>query len=198
MNGINRYFRYFTYIKPVLKIPIVRTYGYIIFTITMTIVFIIFAIKPTVQTIVVLQKKLSDEQEILAKLTKKSDHLSLATKNYQSIDPTTASKIENSLPRNPDIANLISSLESTAKTTQASISALQFQPITIEKGGNDQSLQEIAFTLNTEGSYDNLKQVLQNLKNAPRIITIDSVNLNKLEGVNNLLMSITGKAYYLK
>lgn len=198
MAGLNRYFRYFTYIKPILRIPLVRTYGYLIFTILMTIIFIVFAIKPTVQTIVVLQKQVSDQSMILAKMTEKTDSLSLARQNYQNLDQTVSNKIERALPRTPDIANLVKSLEETTLGTEASISALQFQPITIEKDEGEQTLKEIMFTYNIEGTYQTLKLILQNLRTSDRVITIDNLVFNKIEASNNILMSVTGKAYFLK
>ncbi len=195
-----KYFRYYTYIEPVLRNPIIKTYGYSIFTIIMTIVFIIFAIKPTLETILVLQKRLTNQQEIISKLDKVIESLQTAQNNYRKIDENTMSKIKTAVPDNPDLPNLIRSLENTTLQTQASISALQFQPVVIGKSssGETSSLQEISFTFNVEGSYDNLKLILQNLKNNIRIVTIENLSFNRVEGGKSLLMSISGKAYYLK
>lgn len=192
--------RYFTYIEPVIRAPIVKTYGYLILTIIALIIFIIFAIKPTIQTILVLQKDLETQKEILVKITKKSQDLSLARKNYQNINPDIKDKIRTSIPPNTEVAVLIRALEDAALQAQASISALQFQPLTLEKQSNlisEQKLSKIDFTFNVEGSYNTVKQVLDNLKSSPRLITINTLIFNKVEG-SQLLMSITGEALYLK
>lgn len=195
-----KYFRYYTYIEPVLKSPIIKTYGYAIFTIVMTIVFIIFAIKPTLETILVLQKKLTSQQEIVSKLDEVIKSLQTAQDNYRKIDDNILLKVNAAVPDNPDLTNLIRSLENTTAQTEASISALQFQPVVIDQNSpkENYTLQELAFTFNVEGSYDNLKLILQNLKSNIRLVTIDNLSFNKVQGGKTLLMSVTGKAYYLK
>lgn len=194
----NKGIRYFTYIEPVLKIPIIKTYGSLIFTILALIIFILFAIKPTLETISVLQKELTLHQETLAKITKKSEDLSLARKNYQQIDQKTKLKIQTAIPKSADMANLIKSLEGTTLSLQASISALQFQPVTLEKKDDQDTLKEIGFTFNTEGSFETLQKVLNNLLDTDRSISIDSVSLSKIEGGSTLLMSLSGKGYFLQ
>lgn len=198
--GSTKYFRYYTYIEPVIKNPIIKTYGYAIFTIIMTTVFIVFAIKPTLETIAVLQKNLSTQTSVLARLDKKIEDLKTAQTNYLNIDPNLKSKTQTAVPENASLPNLIRSLEAVTLNSQASISALQFQPIEIiaaTSSGNF-TIRDISFTFNVEGSYSTLKDILQKLKDNPRIITITNLSFNKVQGGNTLLMSVTGNAYYLK
>lgn len=194
-----KYFRYYTYIEPVIKSPFIKTYGYAIFTLIMTAVFILFAIKPTLETIAVLQKKQTTLSETLQKINKKIDDLGTAQKSYNNIAPDTKSRVSLSVPSGPELTSLIKNLEATTLNTTASISALQFQPVSINKKSetNKNTLKEIAFTFNIEGSYDNLKQVLQNLYSSTRLITVENLSFNKVTSGNILLMTITGKAYYL-
>jgi len=81
------------------------------------------------------------------------------------------------------------------------MSALQIQPFIIE--GTLDSLQkktlaEIEFTYNIEGTYPNLLKLLKQLQMSPRLISLKNLIINKSSGGNNLIMSISGKAYYLK
>ncbi len=193
-----RYFRYFTYIQPVIKNRVVRTYGYAIFTIIMTIVFIFFAIKPTIETIAVLTKQLSDQQTTLKALNDKTQALATARSNYQQIPITTINKINTAFPTNLDIESLTSSLEDSTLSTQASISALHFQPIEVDLGPAGQTVKEIDFTFNIEGSFADLKTVLNRLKSTPRVLSITNIIFNKVEGENIILMSTQGKAYYIR
>ncbi len=193
-----RYFRYFTYIQPVLRNPLVRTYGYIIFTIVMSIIFIIFAIKPTLETIVVLQKQSVDQKQILTTLTKKTQDLAQARVNYQAITPGKKAQLETALPKQVNIKSLIDSLEGSTLATQASISALQFQPLSISLGPAGQTTKEISFTFNVEGTYDDLKKILNSLYSSPRLISIDDLIFNRVEGGQTVLMSVSGKAFYIQ
>ncbi|MBI4036465.1 type 4a pilus biogenesis protein PilO [Candidatus Daviesbacteria bacterium] len=192
--------RYFTYIEPVLKTPLIKTYGGIILTIAAIIIFTIFAIKPTIETILVLQKELANQEVILNQITQKSEDLTKARKNYQSLDPNIKASIQDAVPNNPELAALTKSLENLPSGLQASISALQFQQITIEPNSTSFSkrLTEVPFTYNLEGSYENLLKVLEYIKTSQRLITVDNLIFSKIEGGSNLLLSISGKAYYLK
>lgn len=199
MNPSHRYSRYFTYIQPVLKIPIVKSYGGIILNLLALAIFILFAIKPTVETILVLQKKLEDSNQVLEKISQKSENLSLAKKNYSSMDSTVKSKIQTAVPTSVSLKTLTTSLEDAASRNEASISALQIQPLTIQSmSSTDKKLKEVSFTYNVEGSYTNLVNILKELQTTVRVISINGLTLNKTESNSNLLMSVTGKAYYLE
>lgn len=194
------YSRYFTYIKPITKLPIVKNYGPTIFTLLTISILIFFAIKPTIETIVVLQKKLADSEALLEKVTQKADDLSLARKNYDNLDQNIKMKITTAIPDTISLKSVVQTLEQAARLHEASISALQFQPIVIETQAEDKvgSPAEISFTFNMDGDYRNLVALLQELKTSGRLIAIDKVSLSKTSDGTTLIMSLSGKAYYLK
>lgn len=196
----NIYSRYFTYIKPLVKLPLVRTYGTTIFTLVMIIIFIFFAIKPTVETILVLQKKLENSDAILKKLEIKGESLALAKKNYDNLDNEIKDKIQGYIPDSIDLKSIIQKLEQSAKNHDASISALQFQPQILEAKSSNKSttLQEVGFTFNIEANYANLTSVLQDLTTSTRLISIDSLSINKVSEGKGVIMSLNGKAWYMK
>lgn len=195
-----KYSRYFTYIKPLGRLPIIKNYGPTIFALLTMSVLTIFAIKPTVETILVLQKQLSNQDETLQKITKKANDLSLAKKNYDNLDQDIKAKIYAYIPENLSLKSLIKSLEETASAHEASVSALQIQPliIDIQAGNQKGSLAEISFIFNTEGNYQNLTAILRDLARSSRLISIEALSLSKTSDDKSLIMSLTGKAYYLK
>lgn len=199
-NSNKRFSRYYTYIPPLLKTPIAKAYASYTLTFITMAIFIFFAIKPTVETILVLEKKLQDSKEVLAKITQKSENLSLGRKNYQALDESVKQKINTAIPTTVNLKTLISSLETAANSNQASISAIQIQPVTIANTDPKvaMTLDHILFTFNLEGPYSTLVKVLQQIQSSPRIITIDNLIFNKSTETKTLIMSITGKAYYLK
>ncbi len=192
--------RYFTYIKPITKIPIVRTYGTPVFTLLVITIFIFYAIKPTIETILVLQKKLENSTQVLEKVNQKAINLSQGKKNYEDLESGVKSKIEAAIPDNTSLKSLIHTLEQTAITHEASVSALQIQPLVIEPKMEDHlgALTNITFTFNAEGEYKNLVLLLQDLRTSPRLILIDSVALSKTSEEAKLIMTLSGKAYYIK
>lgn len=200
MNKSDKYFRYFTYVKPLIRLPIVRTYGTTIFSIFVMVIFIFFAIKPTVETILVLQKKLENASQVLEKLQKKAENLSLGKKNYDNLDPQVKRRIQTAIPDSIEIKSVIQTLEQAARIPNASISALQIQPLVLDNKPDNQigTLSEISFTFNVEGSYQNLISVLQGLSINSRLISIDNVSINKISEGEGIVMSISGKAWYLR
>ena len=203
MNSNPKYnYRYFTYIQPVLRSPVVKTYGSIIFTIFALIIFTFFAIKPTIETVLVLQKKLDNSKEIYAKVTEKTENLTKARQNYNDLESSTKSKIQIAVPSNPEIKTIIQTLEAIALINQASISAIQIQPIVLETKGRstieNKELGEVLYTINLEGSYRNLTNFIKQLHQTNRLMTIESLTINKSQTGQSILLSINGKSYYLK
>lgn len=194
-----KYSRYFTYIKPALKLPIIRTYGTTIFTIIIITVFTVFAIKPTVETILVLQKKEENFNQALEQINKKTESLTQAKENYENLDQNLKDKILSQIPDYPKFQTVIETLENTARRFEASVSALQIEPLVVEtKEQGLGTLTEIGFTFNVEGVYQNLVSILQDLRRSSRLISIDRISFNKVSETGSLIMSISGKAYYLK
>ncbi|MBI2600633.1 type 4a pilus biogenesis protein PilO [Candidatus Daviesbacteria bacterium] len=202
MTSPNKNSRYFTYIKPVTKIPVIRTYGTTVITFAAMSIFLLFAIKPTIETILTLQIKLEDSREILKQVTQKAENLSLGKQNYDNLNTQLKTKIQSAIPGNITYTTLIQTFELSSKTYDATISAIQIQPLTIPHTTStkfDNTLSEVSFTVNIEGPYEPLLKILAEIQKSPRLISIDDLIINKgSEESSNLLMSITGKAYYLR
>lgn len=194
------YSRYFTYIKPITKLPIVKNYGSTIFSLLVITILIYFAIKPTVETILILQKKIADADAVLQKVTQKANNLSLGKKNYDNLDQNIKDKISAAIPDSINLKSVTQTLERAARNHEASVSALQIQPLIIETKIADKLgiLTEVKFTFNTEGRYSNLTALLQDLKASNRLISIDSLSLSKTSDGKALILSLSGKAFYLK
>ncbi|KKR23312.1 MAG: hypothetical protein UT54_C0053G0001, partial [Candidatus Daviesbacteria bacterium GW2011_GWB1_39_5] len=190
-NKSTLYSRYFTYIKPISKLPIIKNYGPTIFTLLTISILTIFAIRPTVETILVLQKKLADEEEILQKVTDKVNNLSLGQRNYDNLDQNIKEKISQAIPDAISLKSVVQSLEEAARLHEASISALQIQPLEVSprNEGSVGSVAEISFIFNTTGEYTKLISLLQDLKSNDRLIQIDNLSLSALTEGEGLIMS---------
>ncbi|MFA5932708.1 MAG: type 4a pilus biogenesis protein PilO [Microgenomates group bacterium] len=196
----SRYSRYYVYIKPVITNKYVRSFAPYIFSLLALIIFTIFAIRPTVLTIIELQKSIQDNQKVLAVLQKKSEDLTNGKRNLDNLDQEIKNKINAKLPTNPAVTNLINNLQTSA-TNSASVSALQIQPVTIYKNTSDPTgkltLEELVFSFNTQGAYSQLTTVIDNVTKASRYLNLTSVVLSR-SGEGGITLSISGKGYYLK
>ena len=117
------------------------------------------------------------------------------------MDSVIKTKIVNLVPDNPDLATLINSITNAADAAEATVSGLQFQTVTLENKKTqitkNAPLNEIDFSLNTQGSFQSLMHLLTTLKKSDRLIKITSVNLTQPPD-SSLIMSLNGKAYYIK
>ena len=197
----SRYSRYYTFIKPITRNRYVRTYSSLSFSLIAIMIFVIFAIKPTISTILVLQKQIDNENQTLNSLTKKAQDLSNARDKLKAIDQDTKDKLDTLLPDQTDATTLSDSLTTLALSHNASVSGLQFQPIDLvghpNKLSKSPSLKEINFTLNLTGGYSDLVATLKALVDSPRLVVLDSVNVTEA-GDNSLVMSINGRGFFLQ
>ena len=177
MRNQRIYSRYFTYVKPLIKLPIIRTYGTTVFTIFIITIFIFFAIKPTIETILVLQKKLDNSTQLLESLQKKSRDLSAGRQNYDNLNASIKNKIQAAIPDSAELKTVVQTLENGAALHNASISAIAIEPQVLENKIQNQvgNLSEVKFVFNIEGTYTNITSLLQELGRSSRLISIDKL-----------------------
>lgn len=200
MASAAKFSRYYTYIKPVITNKVVKSSAPYIFSLITIAVLTIFAIRPTISTILNLQKGIEENQKVLNALDQKAQNLIEGKKNLDNLSPEAKAKIEVSVPTKTNIASVIASLQNSS-VNHASVSALQIQPLliidnTISEQRALLATGEIDFTYNVQGSFAQLLMTLENLKKTPRLLNINSVTMSKQEEAT--VLSITGKAYYLK
>ena len=196
-----KYSRYYIYIKPVIQNKIVKTYGSLVFSLITITIFALFAIKPTLSTIVGLEKSINEQEDVLAKLDTKALNLDQGRKNYLAIDSEIRTRLFSLLPDSTDLPKMITSIDLATTSNESSSSGLQFQPIELKANPKnltkDSTLEKIEFTLNLQGSYNQLTTAFSALTKSDRLIEINSVNFNK-QADGPLIMSINANAYFFK
>ncbi len=196
----NRYNRYYTFIRPILRNRTVRTYSTLAFNLIAIAIFLVFAIEPTVSTILSLEKSSQQHQQVLNGVNTKAAPLSEGKQNLQKIPQQTITTLNTLLPDKTALTTLTDSLNQAAIDNQASISGIEVQPTLLIgdpiKLSTNPKVQEVDFTFNMVGPYQALLATLDSLSNTSRLISIDSLNFNQSEGT--LVLSVNGKAYYLQ
>lgn len=191
--------RYYTYIKPVLKNRLVKTYSSLVFSLITITIFTVYAIRPTISTIISLQKSVSEQQGILDKLNEKTRNLTNGRENYTKLDDEVKLRLVTLLPDSTTLPPLINDITSIAIINSASISGIQFQPVDLigppTLPVKNAALKEIDFTVNYQAPYPQLIKILETLTRANRLISIQSANFNKPTD-DILILSLTGKTYY--
>lgn len=195
-----KYSPYYTYIKPVIQNRIIRSTAPTIFSLIALSVMIIFAIRPTISTILNLQKEIDNNHQVLDSLLTKEQNINQAKKNLDNISAIKREKIASSLPPDAELPTLIKQLQSSLGST-ATISALQIQPLVIVDNtinpGSTHSIGKVEFSFNAQGPYDQLLTILNNLQTGPRLISLDNIVMTK-QTDGPIILSITGQAYFMK
>lgn len=195
-----RYSRYYMYIKPALTNPYVRTYSTLVFSVIAITIFSLFAIRPTIKTIFTLQADIEAQTKTLETVKQKSLTLSDAKKNLINLDPKALGQLDELLPSKVSIVELMDELAILALASNVEVTGVQFQPIEIVNSSEivaQPQVKTIQFVYNTQGSYQDLVNLLNLLSTYSRLISIDSVSFNK-NAASQIVMSVNGKAFFLQ
>lgn len=197
----SKYSRYYTYVKPIARNKFVRSYATTIFNLIAISIFALYAIRPTVITILALQKSVNEQKNILTSVVEKRESLAKGRANYESLDPSVKTKLANLIPNQPDLPVISAVLGSLITRYEATVAGIQFQPVTLEplntNPNKTAAIQETELSFSIQGTYNQLGGILESLKKIERLISIKSISMNRLDG-GMILMVVNAKAYYLK
>lgn len=220
VSQAHRYRRYYQRLEPLFKSPQAQAYTMVILSLFTIAFFGIFAIRPTLKTIAALQRKIGDNTEVDQKLEEKINALIQAQDTYQRMEPDLP-LIYSLLPDKPEFPSLFRRIENLAIDHDATISAIQFDPIVLyAKSSNTSATPTGAaadttttsaptaaatqttpmfFSLVFGGNYEKLLELLDRLTKLDRLITIQSVGLSPAGtagGSSTLTVTIQSRAYY--
>lgn len=165
------------------------------FTLVALSVFGIFAITPTVTTILELQKQKEDNALVEEKIAQKKANLAALSQSYELLKPDLV-YVFNAVPKTPDIPNLTGKLYALGKQANVEVTRIQSSEVDLTKTQEGpQKFSSFPITIEATGSYPALKQYIDSLGTFDRIITITSLAITKGQtGV--LKLSIQAKAYF--
>lgn len=209
-----QYSRFAAKIAPVARSRTVQTYSMTVLSLATIIILAIFAIRPTVKSILALQKTIDQQKQTLEALRKKSRDLSDGVSRYNQIPQTTKIKLYTLLPDWTNAPCLVNELNAGAESDSLTITGEQLQPTELKGPTNCNlsgpdldkiyrdasaaaSLKEISFTINSQGGFDKLTEYLNSLNSLPRLIDIESAYFTQREG-SSLTLTINGKAFFYK
>lgn len=186
--------------KPSLKI-----YLELILSLSTITIFALFAIKPTILTIIELNKEIVTKQETISKLRQKIKNLQTANLILQD-ENLTPQIIDDAIPDDAATETLVKQIELLSSQNSVQILSLSVSDVNI-LGKNDvrkkstktinlpEGSNELEFTFSVTGSYINLINLLKALETLRRPIKIDSflINANISSGSKILTLTISGR-----
>ncbi len=155
----------------------------------------IFAINPTISTIVKLRKELEDNKLVDSKLTEKIQNISTLQKEYTTLQ-NDMPFILAAIPQNHEIPLLVAQVQAVAKNSNVLIENFQTFEVEIQKKALPRNYSSFSFALSAEGSYNDLYKFLNSLSNMQRVVSLELLSLTKKSGSDLLQLSIKGRAFF--
>jgi len=214
-NWKNDYMRYKDFFLNVLRIyyakPNIKIYLELMMSLATITVFAIFAIKPTILTIIELNKEIQTKEETIAGINQKLINLQKANDIMQN-EAEKLANIEMAVPDSASPENIILEMERLANKNSLQLSNLSMSEVMImgkEKAkkksvDNLEKLpleaDELPFTVSFSGSYQNLISLISDIENQIRPVKIDSLTINSsiTEEGRALTLIITGRLPFVK
>ena len=193
LKGI-KYEKYYKDILPYLKKQKNQEYFAIILTLGATIFFALFAINPTISTIVKLRKEVHDSKFVNAALKEKVNNLSTLTSEYSEIQRDLPLVLD-AIPQNPQVPTLIGQIQTIAQNSNVKIEDLDVAEVGLTNKGASMS-SKFGFELTGTSTYENLNTFMSELISMQRIVSLESISLTKNSDSDTLQLDLKGSAYF--
>lgn len=181
---------------PLFKKEKTQNFTTLMLTIVTLSFFAIFAINPTITTIVHLQKQLTDSKFVEQKLQEKITNLTKLQAQYEVLKNDIPIVLD-AIPQTPTVPLFTAQIQGVAEKNGASITQLQIFQVELTKNqAISKNNNAFAFSLSIEGTKNNLINFLSTLTNFQRIVTIQNITLGKTKTPTVLQLSIRGQAYF--
>lgn len=185
---LHRYKRYYQSLEGVAAKPQARAYTTAIFSFLAISLFGWYAIRPTIQTILFLQKEIEDNKLINLQMEEKIGKLIEAHATYQSVQEDIP-YLAQAVPPAPEALTALGQIRNIAIIRGASVSAItsssapllsheQTAPnkATINKGVSNRKIKSVQLSVAVVGSYEMLQNIIDDIVTLRRIVTIDSLS----------------------
>lgn len=190
------------------KRPDLKAFLEIILSISTITIFLLFALKPTILTIISLYQQIQDKKTTLAGLTQKVSNLATAngvlTRN-QSVIPD----INFAVPKLPNPDALSQQIEALAVRDSVSILGLSVNQVALVGTLSSKTApglkalpgnaKEMTFSLNVSGDYTNLMPFVRDFENLRLTSKIDTLSISSstTEKGTVIILIISGRIPYI-
>lgn len=207
-----RYRKYFLNIAALYqKRPDIRMFVEIILTLSTIILFSLFAIKPTVLTIIDLVNQISAKKDTITILDSKISALTTARTNYNRISDFIPA-IEQAIPKSPSIETYIENIYALTQENNLEILGVSVGQITIK--GEDIAAKKIkglkplpdgsgniAISISVKGDYLSTINLVKGMENLRRPIKVDSFDIGttsskNAEQISSIVSVVNGRLPY--
>ena len=177
---------YRRYLSVVQKRPILRASLFLILSLVLLIILVATALRPTLVTIAGLLGDLNQQKSIESRMDEKINQLAQAQRVLSVIQPR-LTLLDQGISKIDKFGVWATSLESIANNLNLEINSLIFSDI--------QAKSKIDFSFTTKGPFAQIHTLIQSLENLRSLVIVESVQINRLSGVDDPTAVIRG--YFL-
>ena len=172
---------------------------------------LVFALRPTMLTIISLVKEIKGKQETIAKMDVKIENLRKA-QSLVSSEHDSLVLLDDAIPIEPQPDSFIRQVQGFASTNSSQIKNISVDETTLkgtvkkvqakkEEGSLPSEASGISFSAGFSGKYEDLASFLEKLESLRRPLKINSVSLNKTKDTekteDEINFNIAGEVPYL-
>lgn len=201
-----RYRRYYERFGLVAAQPKTRAYSAVVFSFLTASLFGLYAILPTMRTIIFLNREIVDKTKVNREMEDKITSLIESQAALEAAGDT-LTLVSEAIPETAKPVELTLTLRNLTRVAGASTSAIQVSsvPLLVEATVSAQTAAQAAgfpVTITTSGSFASLKSFIDRLLSLKRIVTIDSIRFTQATGVagtpagSSLQLVLQLKAFY--
>ncbi len=197
--SINKYREYLK-LLPTAKRENTKAITMLIFTFIALSFLGIFAINPTLSTIIELQKQYDESQFVHEQLTTKMNNLSSLQQQHNTLSNDLIF-VYDAMPQNAFVPTLVGQLSELAKQANIKIIGIRISPVILSDAKAKQSIKShysFSFTLEAEGDYESMMNFATSLTNFNRLVTIETISLTKNQTTNDVILTVEGREYFKK
>jgi len=175
----------------------VRAFTNLFLTLFVVTVFSVFAIKPTVTTVIALNKQINEKRQTLSGLDEKIRSLEAAQALWEKNGDDIA-LLNQAVPREPRLGEQIRQIEGVVQKNNVSLGNMEVEDVRILGKSAEGGEKLISFNLNVSGQFGNLLLFLRDIENTrrPFVVTAALVSQEVGESGDELLINIKGESPY--
>lgn len=169
----------------------------IVLTLLALSLFGLFAINPTISTILKLKKEVSDSEFIYKELETKIKNLSILRTQYANLQNDLPIIID-AISTVPNVHLLFAQIQGAAQKSNIKLSKLQNFEVEILKNNKapGKKYYSYSFTIVGSGPFENISEFVSTITNMRRIVNIDIFSISNTASQNNLDFNIRGTAFF--
>lgn len=195
----NFYLNRYKEVLPYFKEKKTQAFTTLAFTLITLSIFGIFAISPTISTIAQLRKELDDNRHVDEQLQQKIINLGILQTKYIALEKDLPFVLA-AVPTNPQAPTLVGQLYALAQASSITVNRLQTFEVELSKTKEAMNqYSSFGFVIELSGSYTNTLRFIDALSTFNRVITVDTISMNRIsDQQTNLKTIIRGKSYFKK